>query len=149
MSVEILYPVPCILLPFRLRVDTTRGGGLRHAIDREQVRGGAHMYPAFLRNSQNILEGVDHNALKLGVDLALVPEEFLQPLHPLEIADSDAAGTGKDVGKHEYASIIQNGVGGGSGWAISSLADHTRLDPLGVLLGDLAFQRSWNENVAR
>src|SRR3954464_2010599 len=70
-----------------LRVDATRGGGPRNAIDREQIGCAAHMDLAFLGDSQDILKCVDHHTLELGVDFTLVPEEFLQPLNPLEITD--------------------------------------------------------------
>ena len=43
------------------------------------------------------MESADHNALQPLIDLFGVPEQAFLILHPLEIADRDAAGIGQNV----------------------------------------------------
>ncbi len=57
------------------------------------------------------------------VDLVLAPEEAGEVLHPLEVADRDAAGVGQHVGHHQHALVVQDSVGLRGGRAVGAFDD--------------------------
>ncbi len=93
-------------------------------------------------------EGLDHYPLQTVVDVVLIPEKFLQVLNPLEVGDGDTASIGEDVGDHQDAPLMKNGIGVGSGGAVGSFGHDARLDAVGILQGDLVLQGGGNQDVA-
>src|SRR5207302_6510098 len=75
--------------------------------------------------------------------------EALAILYPLEVADGDAASVAQNVGDNEYSLPLQNLVGRGGGGSVGALAENARLNAMGVLAGDLVFDRGGEQDVTR
>lgn len=69
-------------------------------VDRDDEGGGAQVQTALVRCCPNCVVRALHHFAKLFVDPLVVPAELLDILNPLEIADGDAAGVGKNVRYH-------------------------------------------------
>src|SRR5215472_8063481 len=109
-------------------VDSAVARGGRHPLHRLDVRGHAHRQVALQRDRQHLAEGPLHDRLQLLVDLVLGPEERLQVLHPLEVADRDPACVGQDVRHQEHAVLAQDRVGLGRGRPVGALDDQAGPD---------------------
>src|ERR687895_2301207 len=125
----------------RLRIEPTRDGGLRHAADADPVRGDAEADPALLVRVPGLAEGAGDDVVQPLVHLFFLPEVLLQPLHPLEVRDDDAAGVRKHVGEHDDATVLEDLVGLRRDRAIRALADDARLDLRGVIARDHLLER--------
>src|SRR3954451_832420 len=97
-----------------------------------------------LGQRSDLFVGADHDSLELGIHIQLIPEERLQALHPLEIADRHAARIGKNIWYDGDPAILENRVGIGRCWAVRALHDHRSLNAWRVQLGELVFQRGWD-----
>ena len=75
------------------------------------VRGHAHARPDPLARLPRLLERARDDVVQLRVHLVLAPEVLLEPLHPLEVGDDDAAGVREHVGQHEDAAVLEDHVG--------------------------------------
>ena len=117
------------------------------AADGEQV--GAHAEVAALLVALGVdgIEAADHDVLEAVVDLVLRPEEVLQVLHPLEVADGHATGVREDVGDDGDAAFLEDRVGLGGSGAVGCLDDEAGLDAVGVGMGQLAFQGGGDKDV--
>jgi hypothetical protein len=82
------------------------------------------------------------------VDLVLAPEERREVLHPLEVADSDAARVADHVGDDQHVAVAEDVVGLGQGRPVGAFEDELGLDALRALGRDLLFERGGDEDVA-
>src|SRR5690606_11823537 len=89
--------------------------------------------------------GSPHHGFKTLVDFLLGPVEAGEVLHPLEIADRDAAGIGQDVGNDQGAVGGKNVVGFGGGGAVGALDDDLGAYRVGIVFVQLAFQRGGDQ----
>ncbi len=69
----------------------------RDAVDRQHVRRDAVIHAVSFGVAHHFVETVLHHVLQAFVHFAFAPEKSLAVLHPLEIADRDAAGIGQNV----------------------------------------------------
>ena len=80
------------------RIQPPRHRRLRDPLDGQAVGGHPHAHVPRLvdaaRSRRTLLSTI---SLSLRVDLVLLPEVLLEPLHPLEVGDDDAAGIGEHV----------------------------------------------------
>src|SRR5580693_9903393 len=86
---------------------------------------------------------------KAFIDFAFAPEEALAVLDPFKIADRNAAGVAENIGHGEDALGVDNRVGLPGGWAVGAFAQNARLDLMGVLFGDLIFNRGGDGDFTR
>ena len=119
---------------------------MRHLVDGQHVGRGAHHDLLFQADPEHVVKRPQHDPLQPIVDVVLIPEKLLQILDPLEIRNSDATGVGQDIRDDEHPLVVEDLVGLGSGRAIGSLADDLGLDPAGVSLVDLVFQRGRHQH---
>src|SRR5215469_11287029 len=110
---------------------------------------GSHVAILIVRKPCNLGVRSLHDMRKFGTNLFLGPEEALEILYPLEIADSDACGISQDVGNHPNTSLEKDVVSLGSGWPIGRLGDQACLDALGVANSDLTLGCRRNEHITR
>src|SRR5579864_3032649 len=94
-----------------------------HPLDRHHVGRDPEVHPVALRHGGHVLERMHHDALEPLVHGLLVPEVAAPVLHPLEVADGDAAGVGEDVGDYEDALLVEDTIGSGAGGPVGALAD--------------------------
>src|SRR5687768_4529301 len=102
-------------------------------VDREHVRGSAHVHVVLLGKRRNIVEGANHDLAQPLIHDFLAPIVAFAILYPLEVADGHAAGIRENVGYDEYALGIQDRVGGSRGRSVRSFGNDLRLDRSGVL----------------
>src|SRR5579875_561116 len=124
----------------------SRGG--RHSLHRLHVRRHAHREATPLAHRQHLLESPLHDRPKLLVDLVLGPEERLQVLHPLEVADGHPAGVGQDVRDQEDPAVAQDLVGLRSGRPGGALHDQPGPHLTRVAGGDLVAKGGRDQQVA-
>ena len=74
--------------------------------------------------------------------------DVAEVLHPLEVADRDAAGVGVEVGDDDDALLAQDVVGAGGDRAVGGLDDQRRADAVGVAEVDHRFHRRRDQDVA-
>ena len=72
----------------------------------------------------------------------------LDVLHPLEVADGDAAGVDQNVGQHRDAALEQRLVRRRRGRSVRCLGDHLGLHAGDIVGPDLILERSGNEDIA-
>ena len=89
--------MPCPYCEALLGVDAAQLQRAGHAIDRQHVGGDTIIHPVRFRVAHHFIEAVLHHVLQALVHFALAPEKALAILHPLEIADGDAAGIGENI----------------------------------------------------
>src|SRR5262249_56053072 len=70
-------------------------------------------------------EGLQHDSAQVLVDDVLVPEEGRKVLYPLEVRGRPPAGIAENVWNHEHATLVEDVVRGGRGWAVSFFCAHT------------------------
>src|SRR5258705_12860634 len=70
-----------------LGIEPPGRGRLGNALDGETVGGHPHAHALARVDVPGLLEGLDHDLLELRVDLVLLPEVFLETLHPFEVRD--------------------------------------------------------------
>src|SRR5258705_8164274 len=107
-------------------------GSLRDAADRQNHSPGPWWHVMFAHGVDHFVESADHNALQALIDLFGVPEQAFLILHPLEIADRNAAGIGQDVWQDSDSAARENFVGMRRGRAVGSLGDDAGLDGFSV-----------------
>ena len=83
---------------------------LQNACAGNDIGGGAQGDFVFLRHVPHGGKCLLHDADEAFVDFGLRPEEAGKVLHPLEVADGDAACVGDDVGHDEHAFGLQDDV---------------------------------------
>src|SRR6266436_6669941 len=71
-----------------------------HAVDGENHGAGARWNVMLAHGVHHFEESADHNLLQARVDFVSVPHQAFLILHPLKVADSDAASVGQNVGQH-------------------------------------------------
>src|SRR5207302_1808100 len=120
-----------------------------HAVDGQHVGSNAVIDPMGFGIAHYFIEAVLHDVLQAFVDFAFAPKEALAILYPLEVADGDAASVAQNVGDNEYSLPLQNLVGRGGGGPVGTLAENARLNAMGVLAGDLVFDRGGEQDVNR
>jgi hypothetical protein len=108
-------------------------GSLRDATNSENHGASAWRYVVFAHGVHHFVEGADHDALEAQIDLFGIPEQAFLILHPLEIADGNAAGVGQDIWQDGNSTACKNFVRVWSSWAISSFGDNAGLDGFGVI----------------
>src|SRR5450759_707917 len=112
----------------------------------EGIGGGAHRDLQLVGLRAHLLVCPRHDVVEALVDLALLPEELLQVLDPLEIGDRHAARVGQDVGDQEHAFVGEDVIGFGGGRTIGSLSHDPGSQLGGVVAGDGALQRRWDQD---
>ncbi len=135
--------------PVRLGVDAAQLDGLRDAIERHHVGGGAIVDAVLFGIGDDGVEAFIHDLLQALIDQVLVPEEALAVLHPFEVGDGDAAGVGQNVGNHEDL-LARRGFQSASG-VVGPLAPSQRIlqrTRCGVLRGDDVLRGGGNQDVA-
>src|SRR5215218_2706849 len=131
-----------------LGIETSRHGRLGDALHREPVGGHPHARSLLLLRHDRLLEGAGDDVVEPLVHLFLLPEVLLEPLHPLEIGDDDAARIREHVREDEDAPVLEDLVGGRRDRAVRALADDTRLHVGRVLVRDHLLERARGQHVA-
>ena len=122
-----------------------RAGDLADSGDERRA---AQREPALLSERPDALESVAELLGQLRPDFSAIPEEPAEVLHPLEVGDGDAACVGEHVRQDRDAALGEDRVRLERGGPVRALGDHPRLDPVGVLGGDLILARGQDEDVA-
>src|SRR5471032_205490 len=105
-----------------LREQPANGFAVDDFLDAERERRRAVVDVVFARLLEDGVERAPEDAVELVEDFRLGPEEALQILHPLEVADDDAAGVAEDVGDDKnLGALAQDGVGLDRGRAVRAL----------------------------
>src|SRR5450631_2211129 len=107
-------------------IDATDLGGVGDPLDRHEIGAEAQRDPVEIGLLAHLRERSPEDALELPVDLALLPEERLQVLHPLEVRHRHATGIGEDVWHDHDAPALEDEVGVGGGGAVGALDDDRR-----------------------
>src|SRR2546423_9451326 len=94
--------------------------------DGEDVSARAHVNPEALGGRVDAGEGAAHSLFERVADAVFRPEVAVLILHPLVVADGDAAGVGEDVGHEEDAAVEEEAVGVGRDGAVRQLRDGRR-----------------------
>src|SRR5438874_88699 len=114
--------------PF-LREQATRSLRFHDAFDADSHR--CHAVRNFVRlgASDDLGEGMLHDAEEFVGHFCFAPHESLQTLHPFEIGDDDTARVAQDVGNDEKfgPALIENLVRFWRRWAIGALSENTAL----------------------
>src|ERR1700722_9460656 len=119
-------------------------------LDAERERRRAVVDVVFNRVLQHRVERASEDAVELVEDFRLSPEEALQILHPLKVADDDAARVAENVGDDKnLGALVQDGVGLDRGGAVRRLGQDAALELPGVFLGDDAVKGRGDEDFAR
>src|SRR5260221_5079463 len=103
-----------------------------------------------LRAPDNGLEGMIENAEQFVRHLGLIPEKRRQILHPLEVADDDAAGIAKDVRDEEnlVPAFVEDDIGLGAGRSVGAFREDAALNSVGILAVNDPINGRGNEDVA-
>src|SRR6266849_4176805 len=117
-----------------------------HALNRQGVRGGAHVNPLVHRSVQDLVERARDHMVQLRVDLLLLPEESLEVLHPLEVRHDHATGVREDVRNHEDPTLVKDGVRVGCYGSVRAFGDEAGPNAFRVLTCDLVLDRGWDEH---
>src|SRR2546425_7353987 len=102
-----------------------------------------------LRVFHHLVESIFHEVKQALVHFALAPEEALTVLDPFEIAHRYPAGVAENVRHGEDTLAIDDRVGLPGCGTICSLAENLGLHLVGVLLGNLVFNRSEERRVGK
>src|ERR1043165_8683126 len=105
------------------RKDSADARGLGDAIDGEDVCACAHVRPVTFGGRVDAGEGAAHRLFQSVADAVFRPEVAVLILHPLVIADGDAAGVGENVGHEEDAAVEEHAVGVGRHRPVRQLRD--------------------------
>src|SRR5258708_16285508 len=132
-----------------LRVDAAQLKRTGHPIDRQHVRRDAIVDLVRFGVAYHFIEGVFHHIVQALIDLALAPEEALAVLHPLEIADRNAACIAENIRHGEDALGVDDGVSFPRGWSVRAFAKDSCLHLVRVLPGNLIFDGGGNGDFAR
>src|SRR5579885_2469016 len=132
----------------RLRVDAANLRCLGDTGDGQHVGSQTHIAVGLLGSGGDGGEGAVHNHFEPLRDLFDPPEEALEVLHPLEVADGDAARVGQDVRNDHDILLEKDFIGCRSCGAVGGFRDDARLNAVGVFLGDDAFGGGRNQDVA-
>src|SRR5712672_317765 len=119
-----------------------------YAIDGQHVRRYSIVDLMRFGVAYHFIEGIFHNIHKALVYFALPPEKALAVLHPLEIADCNAACIAKDIGHGENTFGVNDGVGLPGGRAVGAFAEDFCLHLMGVPLGNLIFDGGGDRDLA-
>src|ERR1700683_838222 len=118
-------------------------------LDAEGERGGAVVDVVLAGLLEDGVERATEDAVELVEDFRLGPEEALQVLDPLEVADDDAAGVAEDVGDDEdFGAWAQDGVCLDGGGTVRALGENAALEFARVFLGDDAVHRRRDKDFA-
>ena len=104
------------------RVNTAQFQCAGHAIDRHNICSDTIIHPVGFCVKHNLIETLFHHVLQAFIHFAFAPEKALAILHPLEVADRDAAGIAENVRDDEDSLLLDNRIGVRGGGAIGALA---------------------------
>ena len=128
-----------MFFPSRIYASHTRVIG--HSIYRQHVGCGPGIDGVLVGVAAQIIEARDHGLLQPLIDDVLPPEIAHPVLHPLEVADGDAAGVGEDVGDDEDPLVVEQRIGGRRRRPVRALGDDAGAHAVRVLAGDDVLQR--------
>src|SRR6266568_6464650 len=127
--------------------DASLRDGARHPLHRDYERGLAQRAVVHRRLREHELHRPPHVDLEPLLDLFELPVELGAALHPLEIADHDAARVREDVRRDQHAAIREQAVRLRGHRTVRALHDDAGAYLVSVVAGDLALERGWNEHV--
>src|SRR5437762_6420691 len=133
----------------KLGINTAKLEGAGDPVDGQHIGGNAVIDFVDSRETDHFIESIIHHVEEALIHFAFPPEETLTVLDPFEIADGDAASVAENVRHGEDALGIDNRVGLPCRRTIGALAENPGLHLVGVLLGDLVFDRRRYSNLAR
>src|SRR6266516_7485802 len=131
-----------------LRINAANLCCFSNAGDGEHIGGQAHVAGILVGFVGNRGKSTIHDDFELLRNLFNDPEEALNILHPLEIADSYATGVGKNIRDDDDALLVQNFICLWSSGAVGGFGDDTGLDAIRVGGCNDTFCSGWNKDIA-
>src|SRR5579875_416761 len=130
-----------------LRINPASLCRVGHPADRQHTRCHAQVALMVVRQLRHLLiRPLDHLLQPL-IDLIGLPEEALDVLHPLEVADCHTARVGQDVWHDRYATFGKDGVSLRRRRAVCPLDNQPRLHTPRVLASDLPLGGRRNQHL--
>src|SRR5579859_943325 len=141
---DVLHAFLCLST---LRIDAADLGSLGNTGDGQHISSQAQITAKVIGLGSNSIKAAIHNHFQFFGNLLHAPEEALQILYPLEVADGNSTSIGQNIRDHHTALLEENGIGFRGGRTISGFRNNPGLHPVGIGRCDHTLSCGWHQDI--